>query len=68
MTDEMWKTREKEESKVMGTNCTLITGRMMVPLTEVESQKEEPQGMKGGWKRNDEFSHKVVQFEAMLEN
>lgn len=39
-----------------------------MPLTEVESQKEEPQGMKGGQKRNDEFNYKVVEFEPMLEN
>lgn len=57
----MWRTKEKEESKVIETNCTLITWRMMMPLSEVESQKEEPQGVKGGGKRNDEFSYKVVE-------
>ena len=33
---------------------------------EYKSQMEEPQGLKGGGERNDEFSYKVVEFEVRL--
>jgi len=35
---------------------------------EYKSQMEEPQGLKGGGERNDEFSYKVVEFEVRLQN